>query len=63
MEPILTRETIARQADEAARQFASAPAGAEPPPNPFPIASDAAAAWHASFCRYLLLHTSDEVSA
>ena len=62
-EPVVTREEIARQADEAAQAYAAGPADAPPPPNPYPTGSDAAAAWHAGFCRYLLLHSCPEGEA
>lgn len=62
-EPIITREEIARQADEAARRFAQAPRGAEPPANPHPAGSDAAAAWDASFQRQLLWHSAPDAEA
>lgn len=57
-EPILTREAIATLADDAARAYAAAPANSTLPANPFPVGSDAAAAWKASFERFLLLHTA-----
>lgn len=62
-EPILSREEIARRADEAARAFAAAGQGADKPANPYPINSDAAVAWKAAFERYLLLHSAPEGEA
>lgn len=57
-EPIVPREQIAQQADIAARAFAQAAPGSAPPANPYPPGSDAAAAWQASFQRFLLLHSA-----
>lgn len=48
-EPILSREVIAAQAEFAAR---AATATGAVPQNPYPVGSDAAAAWQASFDRY-----------
>jgi len=48
VEPIITREQIARQADEAAQATARTKQIA---PNPYPPGSDAGAAWKASFER------------
>lgn len=62
-EPIITREEIARQADEAARLFSTAPKDASPPANPYPAGSDAAAAWAASFQRQLLWHSAPDAEA
>lgn len=62
-EPIIPREQIAQQADEAARAFARAPQGSRPPPNPYPAGSDAHAAWKASYERQLLWHTSPDAEA
>lgn len=58
-EPIVTREQIAAQADAAARKYARRECS-EPPPNPYPLISDAAAAYAASFERALLWHTAPE---
>lgn len=58
-EPIVTRERIAEMADQAAQRFARGETAA-PPDNPFPVGSDAAAAWSASFQRQLLWHTAPD---
>lgn len=52
---VLTREAIAADADLAAQRAAAS--GVEQP-NPHPLGSDAAAAWHTCYCRYLLLHSA-----
>lgn len=62
-EPIVPRQVIADAADQAAREYAQAPKGAPCPVNPYPIGSDAAAVWRAAFQRFLLLHSTGEVSA
>jgi hypothetical protein len=59
-EPLLPRTQVCQQADEAAREAVRTQ---RIPVNPFPIGSDAAAAWKTCFERYLLLHSTGEVSA
>lgn len=59
-EPILSREAIATDADLAAQRAA---ASRVEQPNPHPTGSDAAALWHAAYCRYLLLHSAPEGEA
>jgi hypothetical protein len=54
---VVTREEIARIAEPAARDWALNPHGPEPQ-CPYPIGSDAAAAWRATFQRFLLLYSS-----
>lgn len=63
MEQIISREVIASAADKAAREYAQAPQGSPEPVNPYPCGSDAAAVWRAAFQRFLLLHSTGEVSA
>lgn len=60
-EPIVTRQEIARNADRAACAFSAGAQWAST--NPYPVGSDAAAAWKASFERYLLLHSVPEGEA
>jgi hypothetical protein len=64
-EPVVTREEIARIAEPAARDWALNPHGPEPQ-CPYPIGSDAAAAWKATLQRFLVLYsamTGEETSA
>lgn len=56
---ILTREHIALQAKEAAREWVATP-DAPKPVSPYPIGSDAHAAWRAAFERALLLVSCPE---
>jgi hypothetical protein len=64
-EPVVTREEIARLAEPAARDWAMNLAAPEPH-CPYPVGSDAAAAWRATLQRFLLLYSStvgEETSA
>lgn len=54
-EPIVLRELIAQQADEAARRFVTTGRNEW---NPYVLGTDAHAAWKAAFERYLLLHSA-----
>jgi hypothetical protein len=56
-EPILSRQQIAVDADAAALRAVNH--GVEQP-NPHLVGSDAHAAWHAAYCRYLLKHSAPE---
>jgi len=60
MEPIASREHISEQARTAARSFAQS---GRRPPNPYPFGSAAAAAWQASFERWLLVETAPDAQA
>lgn len=55
-EPIVSRERIALQAEDAARRHAKGWIV----PNPYPVGSDAAAAWQASFDRWVHALRQDE---
>jgi hypothetical protein len=59
-EPIVTRERIARDADEAACEFVRT---GRKPANPYPIESDAHREWSVSFARYLLAHSAPDAEA
>lgn len=59
-EPILSREAIASDADLAAQRAAATKVDQ---PNPHPADSDAAAVWHAAYCRYLLKHSAPDGEA
>jgi hypothetical protein len=56
-EPIVTREEIAARAEPAARDWAMNPTGPEPK-CPYPVGSDACAAWKATLQRFLVLYSS-----
>lgn len=56
----IRRVTIAEQADAAAQRTVQL-GGIEP--NPHPQGTEDAAAWQAAYERFLLLHSSGEVSA
>jgi hypothetical protein len=56
-EPIVSREFIAQQADDAAREMART---GQPARNPYPPETAAAAAWKASLQRQLLWHTAPQ---
>ena len=56
-DPILSRESIAQDADVAAQR---AVATELEQPNPHPIGSDAAAAWDACYLRFLLRYSVPE---
>lgn len=64
MEPVISRESIARLADAAAQRWVANPASAKPS-NPFNRFGQpcAHAAWHASFERFLVLHSAPEGEA
>lgn len=49
-EPIVTRERIAAEADQAAQTYVRT---GRKPQNPYPLESDAHRAWKLSFDRYL----------
>lgn len=59
-EPIVTRSVVAEAADRAAREYVET---GIPPANPYPVNSDAAAAWEAAFARYHLQHAVPEAQA
>jgi hypothetical protein len=59
-EPLLPRAQVCQQADEAAREAVRTQSM---PACPYPIGSDAAAAWKVCLERYLLLHSSPESEA
>jgi hypothetical protein len=59
-EPIVAREVIAQAADIAACETVTTGAQQQ---NPYPCGSAAAAVWTAAYERYLLLHSTGEVSA
>lgn len=59
-EPVVSRQMIARIADEAARVMVET---GRRPVNPYPVGSDAAAAFRAALERYLLLHSAPEAQA
>lgn len=59
-EPIVSRAKVCQHADEAARISVQTQ---QLQTNPYPVGSDAAAAWKVCFERYLLLHSTGEVSA
>lgn len=56
-EPIVSRERIAQQGDGAARITARTGVIQT---NPYPAGTEAAAAWQASYERYLVEHTAAE---
>jgi hypothetical protein len=59
-QPIVSRETIARNAESAS--LLSVNQGIEPR-NPYPMGSDAAMVWAACLERFQVLHSTGEVSA
>lgn len=59
-DPVVPRDLIAQQADEAARRFVQT---GRQEWCPYPFGSEAAAAWKASFERYLLQHSAPESEA
>lgn len=60
MEPVVSREAIAIEANHAAKRMAKQGVQAV---NPYPVGSAAAAAWQASLERWLLWHTAPEAEA
>lgn len=54
-EQVISRERIARQADEAARQTVRTGLTV---PNPYTSGTEAASAWEASYRRYIIAHAS-----
>jgi hypothetical protein len=59
-EPIICRQAIAQQADDAARRAVQTEADQT---NPYPVGSDAAAEWARRYHIALLKHSATEVSA
>lgn len=55
IEPIVSRETIANHAEEAARRMAQ---DRTTEPNPYPAGTAAAREWKASLERYLLVYSA-----
>lgn len=64
MEGIVSRERIAKQADEAAQAWVQ-DQGQPKPPNPFDaqLQPDHHCQWEASFARYVTIYSTGEVSA
>jgi hypothetical protein len=64
MEPIISREVIARLADNAAARWAKSPTSPKPTcPFDEHLQPEAFKAWRATFERYLLLHSAPTAEA